>query len=112
MMRDEQNPDPMVDKVRIDTVYEFYLKGRDDPVQVPSTFEFNKDLLDDGVELSDFQSICVNTALSALDNRWTGRMVFSDRRFNKFVIFTDEVQAVSVLAPDEETILQAMAEGE
>jgi hypothetical protein len=111
MMRDEKR-ESYDGTIIVDATYEFYLRGRDDPIQVPATFQFNADMLDAGEELSDFQSICVNTVLALMDNKAAHRMVFSDRMFNKIVIVTDDVQAVSVLAPSESTIQRAIETGD
>lgn len=111
MMRDEKR-DSYDSTIAIDAVYEFYLKGRDDPVMIPATFQFDPAMLDEGDELPDFQSICVNTVLALLDHKGATRMVFSDRNFNKSVVLVDEVQAVSVLAPSVDTILRAIETGD
>jgi hypothetical protein len=112
MMTDDPHPSDQDERIKIDTLFEFYLRGRDDPLHVPLTFNFKRELLDEGVELADFQSVCVNTVLSIIDAKAGQRMVFSDRKFNKFVIVTDDVQAVSILAPAEETILRAIETGD
>lgn len=112
MMTDDPHPSDQDERLKIDTLFEFYLRGRDDPLTVPLTFNFRRELLDEGVELADFQSVCVNTVLAQIDAKAGMRMVFSDRMFNKFVIVTDDIQAVSILAPAEETILRAIETGD
>lgn len=111
-MTDDPHPSDQDERLKIDTLFEFYLRGRDDPLTVPLTFNFRRELLDEGVELADFQSVCVNTVLAQIDAKAGMRMVFSDRMFNKFVIVTDDIQAVSILAPAEETILRAIETGD
>jgi hypothetical protein len=112
MMTDDPHPGDQDERIKVDTLFEFYLRHRDDALQVPLTFNFNRELLDEGAELADFQSVCVNTVLSILDAKAGTRMVFSDRKFNKFVIMTDDVQAVSILAPEEATIMRAIETGD
>jgi len=49
------------------------------------------------------QIVAVNI-LEPLDQKREHRVVFSDSRYNKFVVMTDEIQAVSILAPDEQEV--------
>lgn len=100
---------PEESTVSIDVILSVYLKDRDDPIQTPVTYEIPKDVLkDEGDELSDFMQVCLQHILQTIDTVREHRLIFSDRRFNKFIFLTDEVQGISILAPDEETILKAL----
>lgn len=89
-------------------VYEVYLKGRDEPVAVNATFELRKETLEDGKELEGMMQIATNHLMATLDVVREHRFILSDERFNKFVFLTEEMQAVSILAPDRDTLLEAL----
>lgn len=92
----------------IDLSQEFYLKGRDMPISVNSTFEMRKDMLDEGQEMEDVMGIATQHLLATIDVVREHRHILSDGNHNKFVFLTDEVQAVSILAPSKETLMHAL----
>lgn len=88
--------------------YEIYLKGREDPVCALATFELNKEMLTEGRELEGFMEITTNHLLQTIDVVREHRFLLSDEKFNKFVVLTDHIQAVSILAPSEETLMRSL----
>lgn len=103
-MRERNAPDD-AEMVPIHLGYEFYLKGKEDPVHFAATFELRRDVLVEDAELESFMDIAVKHVLGTLDTVGEHRLIFSDDHFNKFVAITDQVQAVSILAPSEEALL-------
>ena len=108
MMRETNGPDG--ETAQIDVTYLVYLHGREDPVNVPATFDLRKEILNEGKELENFAQVAVNHILGTIDIVREHRLIFSDRLFNKFIFLTDQVQAVSVLVPDEQTLLRLLEE--
>jgi hypothetical protein len=92
----------------IDLAQEIYLRGREEPMRINSTFEIRKETLTEGHEIEDLMSIATTHLLATIDVVREHRYILSDRRFNKFISLTDEIQAVSILAPDEDTLFQAL----
>lgn len=107
-MRQRDTDGGSSDLLKHTVTYEIYLKGREDPVRTNATFEFKKEMLTEGQELEDFMQVAVNHLLTTIDIVREHRYMLSDERFNKFIALTDEMQAVSILAPDEETLLKAL----
>lgn len=110
MMRERNNSSEPSDLAAINMTFEVYLKHRESPVNVNATFEIRKEVLKDGSELESLMQVAANHILSTIDVVAEHRLIFSDERFNKMFFMTDEIQAVSILAPDEETILKALEE--
>lgn len=94
----------------IDLSQEFYLKERDEPIAVNSTYEIRKDVLDEGQEMEDLMGIATQHLLATIDVVGEHRHILSDGAQNKFVFFTDQIQAVSILAPSKETLMSALEE--
>ncbi len=104
MMREPDLPSGAI-TVTIDVTMEVYLKDRQDPISYIGTFFFNRDHLNEDALLESFMSIVTRTLRSVIDDRSETMFILSDVRSNKFLILTDEIQAISILAPSEETIL-------
>lgn len=91
-----------------EVAYEIYLAGREDPVQAMAAFELPKRMLEEGKELESFMHIATNHVLQTIDVVREHRFMLSDARFNKFIAMTDHIQAISILAPEEETLMKAL----
>lgn len=109
-MMKERGADPEAETAAIDVTYEIYLVGRDDPVSVNATFELRRDLMRTGHEVEDFQEQAINYALRTIDIVREHRLILSDRFYNKFIFKTDELQAVSILAPSPENLIRMLEE--
>lgn len=107
MMR-ERGSDNTEETFVIDLPQEIYLSGRDDPIRVNSTFELRKEMIDKDCPVADVMSIATKHLLATIDVVSEHRYILSDSRDNKFIFMTSELQAVSILAPDEETVRAAM----
>jgi 1,2-phenylacetyl-CoA epoxidase PaaB subunit len=92
----------------IDVAEEVYLKGREEPVRVNTTFELRKDSINRETPVEDVMGMATSHCLATFDVRAEHRYILSDQRHNKFIFLTDEVQGVSILAPDESTVLEAL----
>lgn len=113
MMRQKGQDASESELMVIDLPFEFYLKGRDDPVVIPTSWQIRREILnDEGDELMDFMQLCLLSMLEVIDTVGQHRIVLSDRKFNKSVILTDQVQGISLLAPEEETVLRALETGD
>jgi len=100
-MMEETNADPTGEYITVELMVEFYLRHRPDPIQTLVAFLINKEHLEEGQELKRFMQIAAANFLSSLDTKGELRVVLSDARFNKQIIMLDEIQAVSILAPDD-----------
>lgn len=85
----------------LDVDLEFFLRYREDPILVRTTFVMDREVLSDSDNpLETFMDYLESAVLSVLDTRGEERYVFSDERFNKRIISTAEIQGISILAPD------------
>jgi len=96
--------------VTLDVTLEVYLKNRPDPLNLVGTFYFNRDHLEDDDLVESFMGIVSNTIRSAVMDRSSPLLVLSDSLGNKFFLELNEVQAISALAPDPNTIVEAMTD--
>lgn len=90
----------------LDLQVEFYLKARAEPVQAFVTYRIKAQHLDPGDEVMDFMNIVTASLLNDLDKSSAHLLILSDRRWNKQVIFQDQIQSISLLAPDNDKILE------
>lgn len=90
------------DMVMADITYLVYLKGRDEPVNFNATLQFSREHLHEGTELQNLMDLAASHVLGTIDIVREHRYILSDRRFNKGIFLTDEIQAISILAPDED----------
>lgn len=104
----QRNTDALDDLLRMTLPYEIYIVGREDPIRTTGTFEINKSILRDGEELESFMEIATNHLLQTIDVVREHRFMLSDERFNKTVVLTDHIQAVSIQAPDDATFMAAL----
>ena len=104
MMKETNNES--TGKVVVNVTYLVYLKGRDEPVNQIVSFELDPDHLETGAELESFMQIAIRHALSTLDVVREHRLILSDERFNKGIYLTDQIQAINILAPDEDNFLK------
>jgi hypothetical protein len=102
MKETNNNGDP---KVRVNVDVLVYLKYREEPIRQLVTFELDPTHLDEDQELEDFMQIALRHVLATIDVVREHRLILSDERFNKGVFLTEQIQAISILAPDEETLL-------
>jgi hypothetical protein len=107
MMKDRGLPESE-ETVQIDVTYEIYLKHRDDPVNFNATFEVRKEAIRPGSEVEDVMNMATSQVFATIDVVREHRFILSDRNFNKGIFLTDDIQAVSILAPSEERIMEAM----
>ena len=96
--------------VTLDVTLEVYLRNRPDPLNLVGTFYFNREHLDDGDLVESFMAIVSNTVRSAITDRSSPLMILSDKRGNKFFVELGEVQAISALAPDPNTIMEVLTD--
>lgn len=106
-MRDKKVQDSE-DSLLIDVTYLVYLKERDEPVNFNATFEFHKNNIREGREVEDVMMMATNHLLSTIDVVSEHRFILSDVNFTKGIFLTEQIQAVSILSPSEETVLKAM----
>lgn len=88
--------------------YEVYLRGREEPISLNVSFELRKELFEEGQELDNLMQMATQHLLGTIDVVREHRWILSDEKFNKFVILADELQAVSILAPEEKTLMEAL----
>lgn len=108
MIREKNMPDSeSSEKCQITVTYEIYLRSREEPVRPIATFEVRKDLLqEDPVE--SFMQIAINHVLATIDIVREHRLILSDLNFNKSIILTDDIQGITIYAPSEENLRQAL----
>lgn len=94
--------------VELDLMIEFYLKGRDDPMPTFATIRFAKEKISAEKVVQDVMDFTLHFLLSVLDTVGEHRYVVRDQRRNVAVILTSEIQAFSVLAPDEDQLLEKL----
>lgn len=78
-----------------------YLINKDDPLRLFMTMRFNpnSDECPSSVEeLTDFFSALI---LQRMDMHSQIAMLFEDDRYNKTVVYFDQIQAIHITAPDE-----------
>ena len=105
-MRERDRPEG--DRAEIDIEYFIYLKQREDPINFIATFDLRKEVLREGQELEDMMQVAAQHILATIDVVGEHRLIFSDSKFNKFISMTEEVQGISIMAPEEETLLQQL----
>lgn len=105
---DRRDEDEEISTFSQEVGYEIYLAGREDPVRTVAAFELPKRMLEEGKELESFMHVCTNHVLQTIDVVREHRFMLSDSRFNKFIALTDHIQAISILAPEEETLMKAL----
>jgi|SRR5882672_10017141 len=100
----ERNMDETDEKVVLPVDLEVFLAGREEPLRPRLTFVFKKEHLgeDDSEKINLFMGIVSSTLTAVLDDRTEPRFVLSDEKSNKFMIQTDQVQAINLYAPTEE----------
>lgn len=104
MMKETNNPDA-TGKIVVNVDALIYLKYREEPVRQLVTFELDPAHLDAGSELEDFMQIAMRHILQTIDVVREHRLILSDERFNKGIFLTEHIQAITILAPDESTLL-------
>jgi hypothetical protein len=105
----ERRADETDETFSIDIPQEIYLRYRDEPIHINSTFELRKDSIDNpDAPLQEVMHMATSHLLSTIDVVREHRYILSDRRHNKFILLTDELQGVSILAPDEQTVKDAL----
>ena len=97
--------------VQVDITYLVYLKHREEPINFNATLVFDRGHLEEGFEVRDVMQLAQHHLLSTIDVVREHRFILSNDRFDKGVFLTDEIQAISILAPGEETLKKAMEEG-
>jgi hypothetical protein len=79
---------------------QFMLRNRVDPLFCVIVVKIQPQYLEEH-GLAELLDLAVEHVLEEVDTVGMHRLVFTDSRFNKHVIFTSEIQAISVLAPDK-----------
>lgn len=98
------------DKVTLDVHYEVYLRYRDDPILVLATFELDRSIFTSADEPFDvFIRMAQGHVLGNIDTH-EHRLVFEDGKSNTGIGLTDEIQWISILAPEKETFERALEE--
>ena len=92
----------------IDLEQEIYLRYRDEPLRVNTTFELLKESINTDEPVASVVNFATHHLMNTIDVVREHRYMLSDGRHNKFVFMTDDIQAVSILAPDEATVTSAM----
>ena len=100
--------DEPINTFTIDVEQEVYLRNRDEPVRVNTTFELLKESIDKDEPVVSVMNFATHHLLNTIDVVKEHRYMLSDSRHNKFIFLTDQIQAVSILAPDEKTISAAL----
>jgi hypothetical protein len=102
-MDDLQDPE-----VSIDLVHEFYLRSRDDPYQARFTISVDAEAVEAISEVGVLG--LMETAQRQLDEmlftKGATTITLVDSRSNMQTVLIEEIQAVSILAPDDETIMK------
>lgn len=96
------------EKIVVTVPYEVYLAGRDDSIHAMGSFEIRKSIISEEYLIDSIMYYVLNHIRGTFETVGETRFVLSDERFNKFYFKADQIQAVSVSAPDEETIRQLM----
>jgi hypothetical protein len=84
----------------VDLMVEFRLRQRDDPLYCLITVNVHPHWAASKT-VHDLMEVAGEMVLSEIDTVGTHRLVFTDQRHNKHIIILSEIQAVSILAPDE-----------
>lgn len=106
----ERGKDETSETFTIDLDQLVYLRDREEPINVNTTFEIQRETMDADRPMECLMEIATNHLLRTIDVVREHRYILSDRRHNTFVFMTDEIQSVSLLAPDESTLFSAMEE--
>ena len=105
----ERKQDETDETFQIDIPQEIYLRHRDEPIHINSTFVLRKDSIEQpDSPLEEVMHMATSHLLSTIDVVREHRYILSDQRHNKFILLTDELQGVSILAPDESTVKEAL----
>lgn len=104
----QRGTDDATETFTIDLAQSVYIKGREEPINVNTTFVINKETIDADQPMASLMEIATNHLLRTIDVVREHRYILSDGRHSTFVFMTDEIQSVSLLAPDEETLFAAM----
>jgi hypothetical protein len=107
MMNEDTSAEGLVQQ---DITFLIYLKHREEPINFNATLVFNREHLKDGREMRDLMELAKGHVLSTIDIVREHRYILSNDRFDKAIFLTEEVQAITILAPSEET-LQKTLEG-
>lgn len=108
MIRENNIPEGAA-TVTLDCGLEAYMRGRNDPIHFLATFQFNREHLRDDALVESFVSIVTSTVKTALFDRTSPVMTMSDGKGNTVMLETADVQAISLLAPEPNTITEAIA---
>ena len=107
MIREANIPEG-AETVTLDAHVEVYLRHREDPVRLLATFQFQREHLREDAPGDSFLGIVNATVSDALNDRSQPLLYLSDDMGTEVMVETAEVQAVSVHAPETNTILEAM----
>lgn len=92
--------EPEGDVLHCELGVQFILRGRIEPLFCIITVNITAEFLEDN-GMAELLDTAVGHLLEEIDTVGMHRLVFTDARFNKHVIFLSEIQAISVLAPDK-----------
>jgi len=95
-------------RVTIDVAVEVYLKGHQESFRCIGTFQFNRLHLDEENPLEHTMGIITHTLVESINDRRQPDIILSDQNANKFLVESDEIQAVSIMAPSMERFLQML----
>ncbi len=95
---DEDEEEELLDK---DLMVEFYLKGRADPLVSMVSFKMRKSHLEDEGRVARLMHMATISLLEPMDTVGQHRMILADTRENKWIVMTDQIQAITILIPDE-----------
>lgn len=101
--------DPDEFAIAIELVHEFYLKDRDDPYQARFRLMVGPDQLAEA-GVSGLMATAQHHLDEMLFTRGAVSITLSDERKNYYTVLVDEIQSVSILAPDPETIDRLLEE--
>lgn len=99
-------------RVIVSVGLEIYLRHREDPIHCLGTFRFSREHLETENKLDNFMTIVTNTFAAAIDDKKVTRIILSDKKFNKFMIQSEDILAVSILAPEETLLNEVLIESD
>jgi hypothetical protein len=93
---------------------EFYLKGREDPLQCYMAAGAPREVFEHGIMTGIWALMDEATGMliTDMDSKQQTYLFVTDKRMNRFVLDINEIQSVSLLTPDKEVIAKALQSGE
>ena len=107
--KDEEDLEIVVVNMQI----EFYLKGREDPMQCYMSVGCPKSIFEIHGVMAGIWALmdeATGDLIGDMDSKGMPYLTITDKRMNRYVLKIDEIQSISVLTPDKEIVEKALEE--